>query len=108
MVSGTGEYKGLWLTETKEDLPADDASMVSRVATAAETNENSECNGEETGADDDERLEMSDEANGHSDKDSRNDGHKTVERCDARGASDGLADGDDQNSIQVVTLAVPC
>lgn len=113
LVLGSGlnaSLRGVWeqtTRDTEEDLRADDARVVCATGAAAEVDEQAEGDGEEGGADDDEGLEVADEADDDAGDDAGDDGDEAVERADARGRLDGLVEGDDEDRVQVVALHVP-
>lgn len=94
--------------DTEKDLRADNSSMVSAPRAASVLDKQTESDGEEGGAGDDERLEVVDEADDDAGDEARDDGDEAVQRDDARGRHDGLVKGDLENRVQVVALHVPC
>lgn len=93
--------------DTEEDLCANNTGVVCATGAATVVDEQTEGDGEEGGAGNDERLEVVDEADDDTGDQPRDDGDEAVQRCDARSRLNGLAKRHNEDGVQVVTLHVP-
>lgn len=94
--------------DTKADLGADDTGVRGCTGAAAEVDEQTEGDQEETCAEDDEGFEAADFEDDEAEGQASEDGGEAVERTDTGSALDGLVESDDEDSVQEVALHVPC
>lgn len=106
-------FEGIHLREqstrdTEHDLSADDTRVSGLRETTSVSNQETKGDHEQATTENDERFELSNPVDDHTEQGTGDDGCERVERSDSSGRLDGFIESDNEDRVEVGTLHVPC